>query len=262
MLARLLCLFTCITALAACNSYTAPGAPADFSQLGLTPRAKAALTDNTVQQLLDKKPLVTFPASIAVARVQARDYDSYSYHAWRRPSEGNYMLMTIRDIETDEDFAALSHLPQVAGVGVVKRILVDDTLYSDLQLREGAARLHANLLLYYTLDTQFQTDTHVAPLGLITLGIFPNKEAKVTCTASAVLMDVNNGYIYSVVEATSAQNQLANAWNSAEAVDQVRRRTEQEAFKKLVSQFKSEWTTVVMTYNRRSPALGHEGLDH
>src|ERR1017187_3143640 len=67
-------------ALAGCQSYTVPGGAADFSKLGLTQEAKAALTDRSVQKILDKKPLVTFPVTMAVARVQAGDYESYSYH--------------------------------------------------------------------------------------------------------------------------------------------------------------------------------------
>ena len=65
--------------LTGCATYTTPGGPADFSKLGLTPEQKATLTDRSVQKLLDKKPLVTFPASIAIARVQAPDYSNYYY---------------------------------------------------------------------------------------------------------------------------------------------------------------------------------------
>ena len=252
---RLLCLAGVGLLLAGCASYTTPGRAADLEKLGLTEEAKAAMTDTSVQRVLDKRPLVTFPASIAVARVQAADYDSYSYHRFRPaggvgPVGGAYSVITKRDIEKDEDFAALTQLPQVAGVAGIKRILLDRTLNSDLELRSAAAELHANLLLYYTLDTAFDTQTHVAPLGLITLGIFPNMQAKVTCTASAVLMDVSNGYIYSVAEATAMNDQLANAWTSEEAMDEARRKTERQAFEQLLGQFKIEWTNVIVTYNR------------
>jgi len=47
------------------QAYTTPGGAADFGRLGLTPEAKAQLTDTSVQKFLDKKPLVTFPATIA-----------------------------------------------------------------------------------------------------------------------------------------------------------------------------------------------------
>ena len=58
-----------LTLLSGCASYTTPGHPADFSKLGLTPEAAAALTDFSVQQTHAPKPLVTFPAALAVVRV-------------------------------------------------------------------------------------------------------------------------------------------------------------------------------------------------
>lgn len=238
--------------LAGCNAaYTTPGARADFSKLGLTPVAVAGMTDYSVQQTLSKKPLVTFPASIAVVRVQAANYNSYSYDRYRYSMpRGAYSVLTIRDIEKDSDFDAIAKLPRVEGVGGIKRILLEGELSSDLELRNAAAKLNANLLLYYTFDTAFDNQTHVAPLGLITLGIAPNKEAKVTCTASAVLMDTRNGFVYAVVESTATNSQIANAWTSAEAMDQVRQRTERQAFEGLVSDFTKEWAKVLKTYDK------------
>lgn len=242
--------------LAGCASYAVPGGKADFSQLGLTLEAKAALTDHSVQALLDKKPLVTFPATIAVARVQAANYDSYSYHPYAGPyrdPRNTYSVITIPDVEKDADFADIARLPRVAGVAPIKQILLDAQLSTDLELRNAAAKLHANLLLYYTLDTEFHTDSHVEPLGVISLGIFPNKVANVSTTASAVLMDVNNGYIYCVAESTTKNDQLANAWTSDEAIDQVRKHTERQAFVGLLGQIKTQWPTVVANYDHALP---------
>jgi hypothetical protein len=246
-----------LISLAGCEAYTAPGRAADFSKLGLTPEGAAALTDYSVQQALSKKPLVTFPASIAVVRVQASDYNSYSYDRYYNSvPRGAYSVLTIRDIEKDADFEALAKLPQVEGVGGIKRILLEKNLNSDQELRDAAARLHANLLFYYTFDTAFYTQTHIPPLGVITLGLAPNKEARVTCTASGVLMDTRNGYIYAVVEATSANNQLSTAWTSAETLDEARRATEREAFEGLVASFEKEWPKVLKNYDKAAVAVG------
>ena len=119
---------------------------------------------------------------------------------------------------------------------------------NDLQLREAAAKIHANLILIYTFDTAFDVETHVRPLSVVSLGLFPNKDAKVHCTASALLLDTNNGYIYSVLEANADATQAANAWTSEEAVDDARKRAERKAFVDLVAQFKTEWPRVVGMY--------------
>ena len=72
-----------MSAVPACSSYVTPGGPADLSTLGVTPQIRNA-TDASIQKLLDKKPLVTFPAAIATAHVQSADYESYTWHRHRR----------------------------------------------------------------------------------------------------------------------------------------------------------------------------------
>lgn len=237
------------------QSYTTPGARADFAALGMSPADKAALSDSSVQRVLEKKPLAQFPAAIAVAHVQAGSYDSYSYHRFAGDNpRGAYSVITNREVETDDDIKAIAALPKVKGVATIKRILLDQTLNSDLELRNAAAKLHADLLLVYTFDTAFYTQNSAAPLSLISLGILPTEVKKVRSTASALLMDVNNGYIYTVVEATAANDQLANAWTSSEAMDQVRLKSERQAFADLVKQFVAEWPNVLKNYDKPAAA--------
>jgi hypothetical protein len=160
--------------------------------------------------------------------------------------------VTTRDVETDADFEKIVQLPNVDNAVMMKQILVPPDARSDEELREAAAKLHANLLMFYTFDTQFYKDDHVRALGVVTLGLIPNQKAHAVCTASAVLMDVNNGYIYMVVEATSKQEQLANAWSSEQAMDDVRRKVEREAFEQMLKQFKAEWPVMVATYKTKT----------
>jgi hypothetical protein len=236
---------------AGCESYSAPGERADFSKLGLTTQTVERLTDSTVQQALDKRPLVTFPASIAVVRVQGPTYNSYSYNRYYDTTpRGAYSVLTIRDVEKDGDFEPLHQLPRVQGVGAIKRILLEKELNSDLELRSAAAKLNANLLLYYTFDTAFTNKTHIAPLTVFSLGVAPNQEASVTCTASAVLMDTRNGFIYGVYESTAADDQIATAWTSADALDDCRRRTERQAFVGMIDSFSKEWPNIVRKFDK------------
>jgi len=238
-----------------CNAhYTVPGGAAPLSELGVNAQDRAALTDNSIRQALEKKPLVTFPARLAVARVQAADYTNYEYDAHGNRQDirrGAYSVITHPDVEKAEDFAQIANLPQIAGVALLKRVVLDQDLNSDLELRHAAAKLHADLLLFYTFDTTFTTETTLRPLSVISLGLVPNKNAKVACTASAVLMDVRNGYIYAIVEASADDHQLANAWTSQDAIDQVRKRVEREALEKLITTFKEEWRDVLREYDHK-----------
>ena len=233
-----------------CAAYHTPGQMADFSKIGLSEQDVKAMTDYSVREVLAKRPMVVFPTAIAVVRVQSGDYH---YQRWNGEEldtygSGAFSVVTVRDVETDEDFQKLARLPQDLGVAPLKKILLPAEMKSDLELRTAAAKLHAGLLLYYTFDTRFYTDEKVAPLSVITLGIAPNHQAHVTTTASAVLMDVNNGYVYGVYEGTSSQHQLANAWTSAEAMEEAKKRAEREAFEKLVGEFTNGWGNVVAEY--------------
>lgn len=243
-------------ALTGCNSvaYTTPGGRADFAKLGLSESEAKAMTDPSIRETLSKRPMVTFPTAVAVVRVQGADYGNGYHNRTPAYGRGAFSVVTVRDVEKEEDFTKIAQLPKLQGVAPLKQILLSRDLQSDLDLRNAAAKLHAGMLLYYTFDTQFYTDEKVAPLSLITLGIFPNRQAHVTTTASAVLMDVNNGYIYGVYESTSKQQQLANAWTSQEAVDDVRRKAEREAFAGLVDQFSKGWVNVVVEYGGKERA--------
>jgi hypothetical protein len=84
-----------------------------------------------------------------------------------------------------------------------------------------------------------------APLTVVTLGLSPNQVAHVNCTASAILMDTRNGYIYGIAEGSERQSQLASGWTSPAAVDQTRRRVEAAAFKELGTSLEATWSGVV-----------------
>jgi hypothetical protein len=193
------------------------------------------------------QPLAKFPTGVAVVRIQAPGYESDTAKGF---GSGRYSIITTRDVESPADLGRLAKLPMVTGIGPVNRLLLPTQLESDRELREAAARMHADVLLIYTLDTTFVVEDKAAPISVVTLGLSPNQQAKVLCTASAVLMDTRNGYLYGVAEATDRQDQLASAWTSHAAVDQTRRRTETRAFGKLVSELEKTWSGVVLTYAR------------
>lgn len=235
----LLSIIVCLSGCA--SSYATPGAAARMQLFGA---AKDQLSDSSVVQVIDRKPLAGFPPSIAFVRVQAPGYTSETTQSWGR---GAYSIITDRDIENEENVLAdlRAKMPKVKGFAPISRLLLPEEMHSDLELREAAAALHADMVLIYTLDTSFRVQDVAAPLSVITLGLSPNQVAHVTCTASAVLLDTRNGYVYGIAEATDQQNQLASAWTSDAAVDQTRRRVEGKAFAKLATELEKTWKGVV-----------------
>ncbi len=230
---------------AGCASYTTPGRAADFRALGLTDEEQLKQTEPSIAERLDRKPLASFPASIAIVRVQGRGYHS---HTARGYGHGSFTIVTTRDVERDEDFNTLTSLPMIRGLVPLNRLVVSERITSDLQLRRAAAEVQADMLLLYTFDTIFGSESKLAPLSAITIGLFPEREARVTSSVSAALIDTRNGYIYGLAEATANTKRLANAWTSAAAVDESRRNAEREAFEKLIKELETTWQGVAATY--------------
>lgn len=236
--------------LAGCSSsYTTPGRAANLRK-SFTPAEveRRAKTDARLLPALDVEPLAEFPTGLAVVRIQAAGYRSHTTKGW---GSGDYSIVTLRDIESDDAMERLGKLPMVEGVAPVNRLLVSPNLKGSQPLREAAASLHADLLLVYTLDTQFRVGDHAPPLGFVTLGLFPTREAKVDCTASAILLDTRTGYVYGVYEGLGKANQLANGWTDEMAVDQSRKRCEKQAFTELLESFETGWYGVVKRYAKR-----------
>lgn len=230
-----------------CASYVTPGRGADLRAIApeAGPGGSGGPTTDPIAQAFNRQPTAKFPAGVAVARVQAAGYTSPTAKGW---GNGRYSLVTTRDIEKPEQLDAVKSWPQLHGFAPLNRLLINDPLDSDQPLRQAAASLHADMLLIYTLDTTFKTEDKAVPLSVVTLGLSPNQQVRLTTTASAVLLDTRTGFVYGVAEATAQQNRMTNAWQDAEATDTTRRATETEAFGKLMTELGTTWAGVVKTY--------------
>lgn len=233
------------------SSYRVPGAAADFRALGITQEEADSQTDVSIARRLERKPLARFPATIAVVRVQGAGYRSYTARGY---GDGQYTIVTTRDVEGDDAFKRLAVLPMIAGLEPLNRLVIPAKLQDEQSLRAAAANVQADMLLLYTFDTAFETHKKIAPLGLLTLGLFPDRNAHVTSTAIAALVDTRNGYVYGLAEATGRQSQLTNAWNNEEAVDESRRKAEKQAFDGLMKEVELLWPRVAARFGPAAPA--------
>src|SRR5207248_2072656 len=192
-----------------CAAYATPGRGADLRAVGVTSAMAAVGTEPGIEQQLNKKPLASLPTGIAVVRLQAPGYRSATAEGF---GQGRYSVVTTRDVEPEAAVQRLAQMPMVSGVAPINRLLLPEHLESDAELRHAAAQLHADVLLVYTVDTTFRKNDLAEPLTLVTLGISPNQKATIVSTASAVLMDTRNGYVYGVSEATARGSKLMGAW--------------------------------------------------
>jgi hypothetical protein len=229
-------------------SYAVPGSGVAMAEIGVSTKDSG---DLGIAQSMARRPMAKFPTGLATVRIQSSGYHSETAQTF---GTGKFCVVTTRDVEKDEQIEDLMKMPMVIGIAPVNRLLLPEQLNSEVDLRQAAAALHADILLVYTLDTSFQVQDKLAPVSLITLGLSPTQKASVICTASAVLLDTHNGYLYGIAEATDHSSQIASAWTSEAAVDEVRRRTESGAFAKLVVELQKTWGSVVRTYAPVQPA--------
>jgi hypothetical protein len=230
--------FALVFMLSACSTYTTPGRGVSMPEL--------RDGGDDLHALYARQPQVQFPAIIAVVRVQDRGYCSHTACAH---GSGRFSVLNARDIESEEDFTRIASQPLVASLTPLNRLVLSDNLQNLKDLRLAAASIKADLLLIYSLDTVFRIEsTDLGPLSLITLGFLPNKEARVTSTASAMLVDVRSGYIYGLAESTALESQRATFWSSKDAVDSSRQAAEKQAFRQLVAEFSKLWKNIVDTY--------------
>jgi hypothetical protein len=243
-------LIVCALVTGCASSYATPGRGARMQVFeAATAEQKAAGTDAGtdvgIQRILERKPLASFPASIAVARVQAPHYSSYTAKSW---GTGQYSVVTSRDIESDADFERLRKLQMVRGIAPLNRLVLPEQFNSDYELRHAAAKMHADVLLIYTLDTTFQRLDRTTPVSLVTLGAASNKRMRILCTASAALLDTRSGYVYGLAEATHDHEELQNAWRTESEIDARRRAVETKAFAELMGELETTWGGVVQEH--------------
>jgi hypothetical protein len=238
-------LFIGITALLlfhGCATYIPPGEKADLR----------VFAPASVQQSFAAKPTAPFPASIASMRVQAPNYSNYNLsNRGGSFGTGRYSIVTTKEVEDPSQFDRLSQLPQVSGLVTLNRLLLPSKLESDIEVREAAAKLQADLIFLYTFDTAFFDIDVAKPLSVITLGLSPTRKINVTTTVSGLLMDTRSGFIYSAYEITTKAGTLSTSWGSRDAADESRQRSEREAFGKLIDDFAASWPKILDKHTKK-----------
>lgn len=212
----------------------------------------AEIADDDLRSYYEREPSSPFPANIAITRVQDSGYVTRTARGY---GHGRYTIVTTRDIETDRAYESIVKLPLVNNVAPIGRILLPSNASTIKDLRVPAAKLRADLLLVYSIDTTFSVEgKSLGPLSMISLGFIPNKKAHVTATVAGILVDVRTGFIYGTTEATATEEQRASVWSTELAIDSSRLRAEENAFAAFVAEFQQLWKNVVDVHAATVPA--------
>ncbi len=238
------------TIMTGCNSYVTPAKSANMSLFAGTSNSNnssespGVATTRTIADLLKRKPVAKLPLNIVMARVQDTDFRPYRYTCTRSYGSGKYSVVTVRDIEEDDDIIRLNKLNYIQQISPLNKLLLPPVLESDMELRNAAAQMHAEMILIYTFQTDSKSEDTATPLSIVTLGLSPTVNVFLTTTVSALLMDTQTGYIYGSVEASSSRKQKAAWMTNSDAIDQSRRFTERDAFEKLLTTFENTWPAI------------------
>lgn len=241
-------LFACLALLiSGCSTYFPPGPKADL----------AHLAPSTIQDGFDRRPSSPFPASIVGVRLQGREYTNFNLGR-NTPKSANgssaYSVVLTREVEDGADLERIGHLPRIAGLGALNRMLLPEQINGDTDIRTAVSKIQGDLAFLYTFDTAFFDADASRPLTVVTLGLSPTRKIRATTTASALLMDTRTGFIYAVYEVTEQKSTLATSWGKADTADEARRDTERAAFKKLVAEFVEKWPQVLAKYDTKALA--------
>lgn len=213
-----------VTPSAGTNKNYVKGSPLDFVSSGVGD---------------DFKPTVTFPATLAVARIQTAG--NYGTGA---PS---YRIIDVRGYET-ELADKMERLPGLHRMVPISNILLSGNPSQPDALRQAASTLKADLLFVYSVNTELREQDWSSPLSVVTFGMAPTVTVKVITTVSGALIDPDTGYLYGVVESTEKKEQKAAYMTVCNAWDQCREVTEQKAMEKMTDQLRDLWQGVQKEY--------------
>lgn len=232
-----------------CSQYVTPGMAANLSGLGKVKGQGlvSEYSDQKLQKIADAKPALKLPAALVLARVQGLGYRNNNVTG---VNFGGFSLVTTRDVENDEDMARLKKFRDLQEVGTISSILVQESLSSEMALREAAARLHADLLFIYTFQTTNRDEGEYPILALLTLGFAPTISYRVDTTLSGMLVDAKTGYVYGTLETTAKEEGHSTPWSSGSALNKARHKAESKAFAKLIDEAEIFWNGLIPRYQK------------
>jgi hypothetical protein len=189
-----------ILLLAGCESNVQTSSGADYraAQPGFTPSASSAI-DEAVAQASQIEPLLRFPARIGLARIQ------FGGLAPVPPREADAWIAFAKLHGDYGTFVPIS--PLIADMAGSRAGTLGNSVVNRIRL--AAATQHVDAVLIYSVGGQ--TTNATSPLSLLDLTIVgaflvPSRSIHGQATATALLMDVRNGYPYATVTTDASQS--------------------------------------------------------
>lgn len=211
---------------AGCASYVTPGGPA-ASVVMSSDDPGAAMT----------APILPVPATVALVRVQAADYTAVAGEPF-----GTGAFTVLVPPKPQPAVADVASWPLVGRAELLSpdRLPLQLTTLDDLRL--ASAKSLADVMIAYTVDTQFDIDGQaLPPRSSIKTGKAPGENTTIQARVSGVVVDVRTGYRYATVLASATSDDLDGAWLTGGTLDRRRLAVEQDAVTAFLTQAAEVW---------------------
>jgi hypothetical protein len=225
---------TAALTLAACETTTQYTSGADYlshyQDTHIT--TQSTKTDLAVRDIAAVEPDLQFPARIGLARIGDRqNLTSVPFdeaESWREaaeslgPSFGEFIPVSPLVANS------VSSLDQRQSTTVIDHI------------RRGAARQHLDYVIAYEVTDIAKSDGNalrLADLTVLGLFILPSRDLKVEATASAILLDVRNGYPYLTGSTFADKTAISTAVGKGERKDRLKNAARRVAVTQIAEEF-------------------------
>ena len=200
--------FTVITTaltITACSAHTQLTSGNDYlSRYSPSQAQMSSSIDEDVRQIAAIEPNLQFPAQIGLARIERgrlTNAPSDELGAWGQLADD--LGPAYGEIVPVSPFIASMVRPE-------NTKLHAEHVVSDI--RRASARQHLDYVLVYEVNNTSENESNalsLADLTILGLYVLPSRNVKVESTASALLLDVRNGYPYGTATAFAEAKKVA-----------------------------------------------------
>lgn len=220
---RTLSAVLCLSLLSACAAYQAPGRAVELERL-FSGEPETPPDGARIKQ----------PAVIAYVRVQEPQYESMTIRDGSgRHGTGLYSVLAGGELQESSHLGRLSGSSGIAAVTELPASELPRGLSGAAELLGAARRKGADLLLVYTVNTNFYEVESGEQLLVITPGMEPHHTIRISSKITAELRDVTSGARRGTLQATSELLQRGLAWQTASAIDSARLENERDALRRV-----------------------------
>ncbi|MCI4644971.1 MAG: hypothetical protein MRY64_09330 [Hyphomonadaceae bacterium] len=228
---------TALMLVAACSAHVQTTSGADYlaryESYATPSTVKPDTVDAEIREIAAIEPNLQFPARIGLARIEHGRLTGL-------PEPEAFVWGDLAD-QLGPDFGTF------APVSPLIAAMVDSTPHNSswdtnaliADIRRGAARQHLDYVLVYEVNSQRDERANglaLADLTIIGMFVLPSRDVEVEATASAILIDVRNGYPYATLTGFAEKDGMARVVSTRSHTDALSEDAELRAVEALVDE--------------------------